>query len=81
MRARSPRRAATCATARPWLPALAATSVCVAGRARSAHSTAQDAPSTLNAGSPNRQDSSLSVTRSIPVSAPSHASARSGVGA
>ena len=68
IRAASPRIAATCATARPWLPALAATSVRVSGASRSARSTAHEAPSTLNAGSPSRSDSSLSDTPASPSS-------------
>ena len=60
--AASPRCAATCATARPWLPALAATSVWMPRSSRSVRSTAQDAPSTLKAGSPRRSDSSFRTT-------------------
>ena len=71
--------AATCATARPWLPALAATSVRVSGASRSARSTAHEAPSTLNAGSPSRSDSSLSVTPSRPSSTATPSSERTGV--
>ena len=80
-RQRSPRSAATWATARPWLPALAATSVCAPGRSRSASSAAHDAPSTLNAGSPKRSDSSFSHTAPRPSSAATPSSERSGVGA
>src|SRR5215217_1523837 len=79
MRQASPRIAATCATARPWFPALAATSVRVSGASRSARSTAHDAPRTLKAGSPSRSDSSLSATPASPSSSATPSSCRTGV--
>ena len=72
MRQPSPRHAAARATARPWLPALAAHSRRTSGRARSVISTAQEAPRILKAGSPKRSDSSF---RNAPLG-----SSTSGVG-
>jgi hypothetical protein len=77
---RSPRISATRATARPWLPALAATSVCVSGLSRSARSTAHDAPRILKAGRPSRDDSSFTSTASTPSTCATPLSSLTGVG-
>jgi hypothetical protein len=78
----APSRRAARATARPWLPSVAATSVSDDGsRPRTAHWAAQNAPSALNAGSPKRALSSLSSTRPTPSSAATGASSCGGVGA
>ena len=61
----SPSSLAIRATARPWLPSVAVTSLGCPRSARrscSARWTAHDAPSILNAGSPSREDSSLTST-------------------
>lgn len=79
------------ATARPWLPSVAVTSggtgrsISSGGRTGpspdSARQIAHEAPRILKAGSPNRDDSSLTNTRPAPSSAASAGSSTSGVGA
>jgi hypothetical protein len=81
IRAASPRSVASRATARPWLPSVAATSaVTLSAPSDSARSTAQDAPRILNAGRPNRSDSSFTSTRLTPNSVASSGASTSGVG-
>jgi len=68
------------ATARPWLPSVAVTSMapgCCSSIWRQAH----EAPSTLNAGSPSRSDSSFTSTCPTPSSAATSGTGTSGVGA
>ena len=81
--ARCPNSRAIRATARPWLPSVAVTSVSTpsAGWRDSTWCTAQDAPRTLNAGKPIRADSSLTSTRPTPSSAARAGTSVSGVGA
>lgn len=75
------------ATARPWLPSVAVTSVTgpasspLAARSARMRWTAQDAPSALKAGSPSRHDSSLTKTRLTPNSPANKGSSVNGVGA
>src|SRR5262252_5333988 len=68
------------ATARPWFPSVAVTSV-APGRRSSTWRQAQEAPRILNAGSPSRDDSSFTSTRPTPSSAAIAGTGTSGVGA
>ena len=81
MRAASPRCAAARATARPWLPSLAAQIERTPGRAASRRSSAQEAPAILNAGRPKRPFSSFSQISPRPERLRLARQRRSGVGA
>ncbi len=81
IRAARPRCAAARATARPWLPSLAAHTLRSPGLPASRRSSAHDAPLILKAGRPKRPFSSFSQTAPSPSAAASSARARSGVGA
>ena len=83
MCARIPFIRATRATARPWLPAVAATKVVEGsyGGSPSSRRTAHEAPRTLKAGRPKRSRSNFSETRAAPHSAASDGASTSGVGA
>ena len=84
------------ATARPWFPSVAVTSrrrdpaaarrrdgrsVAEPVRSLTSRATAHEAPRTLNAGSPSREDSSLTRTARTPSSAASSGTLTNGVGA
>ncbi len=68
------------ATARPWFPSVAVTSV-APERDSSTWRQAHEAPRILNAGSPSRDDSSFTSTRPTPSSAAIAGTETSGVGA
>src|SRR5215475_5134114 len=68
------------ATAWPWFPSVAVTSV-APGRRSSTWRQAHEAPRILNAGRPSRDDSSFTSTRPTPSSAAIAGTGTSGVGA